>query len=188
MSAAGSPSSSRPFSAPNARWCRSPATTPARRLPTRDDLRLIQGMVDLAVESALNKVSGVTGHDEDQGGKLRTIEFPRIRGGKHFDTSVEVVRRSHGRHRPEVVTGILIPLLTRPIDGSVCAWLPRRNATSNGAFFMSIEHWLAFVAASSILLAIPGPTILLVSPMRSGTDARSRARRLPVWRLAISLQ
>lgn len=27
---------------------------------------------------------------------------------------------------------------------------------------MSLEHWLAFVAASSILLAIPGPTILLV--------------------------
>ena len=46
-------------------------------------------MVDLAVESALNKVSGVTGHDVDQGGKLRTIEFPRISGGKHFDTSVK---------------------------------------------------------------------------------------------------
>lgn len=27
---------------------------------------------------------------------------------------------------------------------------------------MSIEHWLAFAAASAILLAIPGPTILLV--------------------------
>lgn len=27
---------------------------------------------------------------------------------------------------------------------------------------MSIEHWLAFSAASAILLAIPGPTILLV--------------------------
>lgn len=27
---------------------------------------------------------------------------------------------------------------------------------------MSIEHWLAFVAAAAILLAIPGPTILLV--------------------------
>ncbi|OLP59405.1 lysine transporter LysE [Xaviernesmea oryzae] len=27
---------------------------------------------------------------------------------------------------------------------------------------MSIEHWLAFVAASSVVLAIPGPTILLV--------------------------
>jgi threonine/homoserine/homoserine lactone efflux protein len=27
---------------------------------------------------------------------------------------------------------------------------------------MSTEHWLAFVAASAVLLAIPGPTILLV--------------------------
>lgn len=54
-----------------------------------EDLRLIQGMVDLAVESALNKVSGVTGHDEDQNGKLRTIEFPRIKGGKHFDISAK---------------------------------------------------------------------------------------------------
>ena len=61
----------------------------ARSAPANaDDLRLIQGMVDLAVESALNRVSGVTGHDEDKGGKLRTIEFERIAGGKHFDTSV----------------------------------------------------------------------------------------------------
>ncbi|MBD8554835.1 pyrophosphate--fructose-6-phosphate 1-phosphotransferase [Rhizobium sp. CFBP 8762] len=60
----------------------------ARSAPAnRDDLRLIQSMVDLAVESALNKVSGVTGHDEGQNGKLRVIEFPRIKGGKHFDTS-----------------------------------------------------------------------------------------------------
>ncbi len=58
----------------------------ARSAPANgQDLRLIQSMVDLAVESALNKVSGVTGHDEDQGGKLRTIEFPRIKGGKHFE-------------------------------------------------------------------------------------------------------
>ncbi|WP_105382558.1 pyrophosphate--fructose-6-phosphate 1-phosphotransferase [Neorhizobium alkalisoli] len=53
------------------------------------DLMLIKGMVDLAVESALNKVSGVTGHDEDQNGKLRTIEFPRIKGGKHFDLTAK---------------------------------------------------------------------------------------------------
>ncbi|KXG85994.1 pyrophosphate--fructose-6-phosphate 1-phosphotransferase [Agrobacterium bohemicum] len=60
----------------------------ARSAPANgQDLRLIQSMVDLAVESALNKVSGVTGHDEDQGGKLRTIEFPRIKGGKHFELS-----------------------------------------------------------------------------------------------------
>ncbi len=62
----------------------------ARSAPAnRDDLRLIQGMVDLAVESGLNKISGVTGHDEGQNGKLRTIEFPRIKGGKHFDPSVD---------------------------------------------------------------------------------------------------
>jgi pyrophosphate--fructose-6-phosphate 1-phosphotransferase len=61
----------------------------ARSAPANaDDLRLIQGMVDLAVESALNRISGVTGHDEDKHGKLRTIEFERIAGGKHFDTSV----------------------------------------------------------------------------------------------------
>ncbi|MGG7518344.1 pyrophosphate--fructose-6-phosphate 1-phosphotransferase [Allorhizobium undicola] len=58
----------------------------ARSAPANyEDLRLIQSMVDLAVESGLNRVSGVTGHDEDQGGKLRTIEFPRIKGGKPFD-------------------------------------------------------------------------------------------------------
>ena len=58
----------------------------ARSAPANsDDLRLIHSMVDLAVESALNKVSGVTGHDEDQQGRLRAIEFPRIKGGKAFD-------------------------------------------------------------------------------------------------------
>jgi pyrophosphate--fructose-6-phosphate 1-phosphotransferase len=62
----------------------------ARSAPANgDDLRLIQSMVDLAVESALNKVSGVTGHDEAQNGRLRTIEFPRIKGGKAFDLSTK---------------------------------------------------------------------------------------------------
>lgn len=62
----------------------------ARSAPANgDDLRLIQSMVDLAVQSALDKVSGVTGHDEGQNGKLRTIEFPRIKGGKHFDLAAE---------------------------------------------------------------------------------------------------
>ncbi|MBP1852350.1 pyrophosphate--fructose-6-phosphate 1-phosphotransferase [Rhizobium halophytocola] len=58
----------------------------ARSAPANyQDLRLIQSMVDLAVESGLNGVSGVTGHDEEQGGRLRAIEFPRIKGGKPFD-------------------------------------------------------------------------------------------------------
>lgn len=50
-----------------------------------DDLRLIKSMVDLAVECGLRSESGVIGHDEDQGGRLRAIEFPRIKGGKPFD-------------------------------------------------------------------------------------------------------
>ncbi len=51
-----------------------------------DDLRLIKGMVDLAVDSALKGDSGVIGHDEEAGNRLRAIEFPRIKGGKPFDT------------------------------------------------------------------------------------------------------
>ncbi|HET9959147.1 MAG TPA: pyrophosphate--fructose-6-phosphate 1-phosphotransferase [Polyangiaceae bacterium] len=50
-----------------------------------DDLRLIQSMVDHAVECGLRGESGVIGHDEDRGGRLRAIEFPRIKGGKPFD-------------------------------------------------------------------------------------------------------
>ncbi|MGY2053034.1 pyrophosphate--fructose-6-phosphate 1-phosphotransferase [Methylobacterium sp. JK268] len=53
--------------------------------PNAEDLRLIQGMADLAVESALAGVSGVIGHDEERDGRLRAIEFPRIRGAKPFD-------------------------------------------------------------------------------------------------------
>ncbi|MCF7999967.1 MAG: pyrophosphate--fructose-6-phosphate 1-phosphotransferase [Methylovulum sp.] len=50
-----------------------------------DDIRLIKSCADLAVECALRRESGVIGHDEDQHGILRAIEFPRIKGGKPFD-------------------------------------------------------------------------------------------------------
>jgi pyrophosphate--fructose-6-phosphate 1-phosphotransferase len=51
------------------------------------DLRLIKSCTDLAVECAQRRESGVIGHDEDHGGVLRAIEFPRIKGGKPFDTT-----------------------------------------------------------------------------------------------------
>jgi diphosphate-dependent phosphofructokinase len=54
--------------------------------PNARDLELIKTMVDLAVESGLAGRPGVIGHDEEQGGALRAIEFPRIKGGKPFDT------------------------------------------------------------------------------------------------------
>lgn len=53
-----------------------------------DDLRLIKGCVDLAVECALKGDWGVIGHDENQGGALRAIEFERVKGGKPFDIDV----------------------------------------------------------------------------------------------------
>ncbi len=53
-----------------------------------DDLRLIKSMVDLAVDCGLRGEGGVIGHDEDRGGRLRAIEFPRIKGGKPFDVSL----------------------------------------------------------------------------------------------------
>jgi diphosphate-dependent phosphofructokinase len=45
--------------------------------------------VHVAVDSALAGVSGVVGHDEERGDELRAIEFPRIKGGKHFDVTTK---------------------------------------------------------------------------------------------------
>ena len=42
-------------------------------------------MTDYAVGCALRGISGVVGHDEEQGDQLRAIEFDRIKGGKKFD-------------------------------------------------------------------------------------------------------
>ena len=50
-----------------------------------EDLELIRTMVDRAVDSAFADVSGVIGHDEENGDELTTIAFPRIAGGKAFD-------------------------------------------------------------------------------------------------------
>lgn len=65
----------------------------ARSAPANvEDLRLIKGCVDLAVEVALKGESGVVGHDEEQDFRLRAIEFDRIKGGKAFDFTVEWCR------------------------------------------------------------------------------------------------
>ncbi len=54
-----------------------------------EDLRLIKSMTDFAVESAFKGESGVVGHDEEDGGRLKAIAFPRIAGGKAFDVKQE---------------------------------------------------------------------------------------------------
>jgi pyrophosphate--fructose-6-phosphate 1-phosphotransferase len=50
-----------------------------------EDLRLIESMTDYAVECALRGEAGVVGHDEEDGGRLKAIPFPRIAGHKPFD-------------------------------------------------------------------------------------------------------
>ncbi|PFG37878.1 pyrophosphate--fructose-6-phosphate 1-phosphotransferase [Georgenia soli] len=57
-----------------------------------EDLRLIKSMVDLGVECALRGESGVIGHDEEDGDRLKAVPFPRIAGGKAFDISQEWFR------------------------------------------------------------------------------------------------
>lgn len=59
--------------------------------PNAADLRLVEEMVGLAVDCGLRGESGVVGHDEDRGGGLRAIEFPRIRGGKPLDIGADWV-------------------------------------------------------------------------------------------------
>ena len=55
----------------------------------KEDLALIKAMVKHAVKSGLKGESGVVGHDEGRNDILRTIEFPRIKGGKAFDTEAK---------------------------------------------------------------------------------------------------
>ncbi len=55
----------------------------------KEDLALIKLMAGEAVKNALKGISGVIGHDEGNKGKLRAIEFPRIKGGKTFDTNAK---------------------------------------------------------------------------------------------------
>ena len=62
----------------------------ARAAPAnKADMRLIQQTAELAVQQACIRGSGVCALDEDQGHVMRCIEFPRIKGGKPFDTSLE---------------------------------------------------------------------------------------------------
>ena len=58
----------------------------ARAAPAnKADLKLIAETAKFAVDAACTRTSGVVALDEDQGDKMRCIEFPRIKGGKPFN-------------------------------------------------------------------------------------------------------
>ncbi len=53
--------------------------------PNERDLELIKSSAFAGAEFALEGRSGVAGLDEDNGGEMACIDFPRIKGGKPFD-------------------------------------------------------------------------------------------------------
>ena len=55
----------------------------------KEDLDLIFRSVEMAIESAMNSISGVIGKDEDNASKLSCVDFKRIKGGKPFDHKEE---------------------------------------------------------------------------------------------------
>ena len=57
--------------APRRSWCRSPGYYSRAAAANAEDLRLIKSMTDLAVECALRGESGVIGHDEEDGDRLK---------------------------------------------------------------------------------------------------------------------
>ena len=58
----------------------------ARSAPANDaDKKLIQDCAIVAVQAALDGVSGLVGQDEDRGNVIRACEFERVAGGKPFD-------------------------------------------------------------------------------------------------------
>jgi diphosphate-dependent phosphofructokinase len=62
----------------------------ARSAPANaEDRHLIGDCVQVAVAAAADGVAGLVGHDEERGGELRVIEFPRVKGGKPFDAGTD---------------------------------------------------------------------------------------------------
>jgi diphosphate-dependent phosphofructokinase len=60
----------------------------ARSSPANsEDRELVASFVDAAVAAATQGIPGLVGQDEERSGSLRVIEFPRVKGGKHFDTT-----------------------------------------------------------------------------------------------------
>lgn len=52
---------------------------------------------------------------------------------------------------------------------------------------MAFHAWLTFVLAAAVLLAIPGPTVLMVIGQSLGAGRRTRCHRSRAWRPETSL-
>jgi len=60
----------------------------SRSAPANErDRELIKACAEVAVQAALDGISGLVGQDEDQGNVIRACEFERVAGAKPFDTT-----------------------------------------------------------------------------------------------------
>ena len=60
----------------------------SRSAPANErDRELIKACAEVAVQAALDGVSGLVGEDENQGNVIRACEFERVAGAKPFDTT-----------------------------------------------------------------------------------------------------
>ena len=57
--------------------------------PSTKDLNLIKNSVEVAVESAIQKINGVIGINEENDNILSCISFDRIKGGKPFNVKLD---------------------------------------------------------------------------------------------------
>lgn len=65
------------------------------------DRELIRACAKVAVDAALNGISGLVGQDEDQDNVIRACEFERVAGAKPFDVDqVWFTELLHGIHQP----------------------------------------------------------------------------------------
>ena len=74
--------------------------------PNPDDQRLIRGFCYYAVDCALRGESGLIGHDIEHDGKLRAIEFDRVKGGRPFNINhpwFEELLKEIGQPQPPLI-------------------------------------------------------------------------------------
>mmetsp|Transcript_217 Transcript_217/g.541 ORF Transcript_217/g.541 Transcript_217/m.541 type:complete len:244 (+) Transcript_217:2-733(+) len=96
------------------------------------DRALIRECCELAVRCALTKTPGLIGHDEQKGGELRPIEFPRVKGGKKFDLQTDWFL--------EMLEDIGQPLPTHPSPAGLGATISAIGKQIGGMFSHGAEQ------------------------------------------------
>ena len=136
-----------------------------RARPLGDRLAALRRQAEAVAEEAdRERVLGVRAQVR------RERDLPRRRGPRRPRQLAAAVRGRPPRHLARGAHGHR-PLRRRSTDRQT-----DRQPQSTGDTLMPFELWLAFVAASAVLLVIPGPTILTVISYSMSHGRRANAR------------